>query len=247
MEFLHSKELLGIREDEQHLEDQECLKIFMDNLIYDEHNQNYVVGLPWRPNKHLLPSNLGIAEKRLDQLRRKFMANPEYGIAYNAKIQELHKLQFIEQVKQDTPLGDITHYLSHSGILKTESETTALRVVMDGSCKSYASAILLNDCLFTGPNLLGDMLQCLMSFRQEKFALSADIEKAFLKLQLRIEDRDALRFLFPKDITDPYSEYVVYRYRVVVFGASCSPFLLGAVIKKHIENFVKDEQFKQSL
>ena len=39
----------------------------------------------------------------------------------------------------------------------------------------------------------------------------------------------------------------VYRYKVVMFGASCSPFLLAAVIEVHLELHVKDRQLQESL
>ena len=68
-----------------------------------------------------------------------------------------------------------------------------------------------------------------------KFGATSDVEKAFLKLIIRIQDRDALRFFFPNDIFDPQSPMKIYRYRVVIFGASCSPFLLAAVIQRHLE------------
>ena len=153
----------------------------------------------------------------------------------------------MEEVLPGTPLGDVVHYLAHSGVIKEDSKSTKLRIVMDGSCKANASALSLNDCLYTGPNLIGDTLTCLLGFRCDKFALTADIEKAFLQLALRVEDRDAMRFYFPSDPLDPSSPMKVYRFKAVVFGASCSPFLLAAVIKKHIETFVQDQAFKDSL
>ena len=33
----------------------------------------------------------------------------------------------------------------------------------------------------------------------------------------------------------------IYRYKVVLFGASCSPFLLAAVVQKHLEIMLKDD------
>ena len=90
---------------------------------------------------------------------------------------------------------------------------------MDGSC-SQRGQLALNDCLYTGPNLVNDLLECLLGYRCDKFALTADLEKAFLHLVLRIVDRDAMRFLFYEDIFNPESPIITYRYKVVVFGAS---------------------------
>ncbi|GFW30937.1 integrase catalytic domain-containing protein [Trichonephila clavipes] len=67
----------------------------------------------------------------------------------------------------------------------------------------------------------------------------SDIERAFLQISLRDEDRDAVRFLFPdirSNQTDPY-KFQVYRFKRVMFGVNVSPFLLSATIKHHIENY----------
>ena len=205
LRFLEDKEALGIKDNEIHLDDKECLATFYRELRYDSVQQLYTVALPWRPNKCKLPSNIDLATSRMQQLQRRFMAHPEYGKAYEAKIEELHKHDFVEIVNQDSVQGDTIHYLAHSGVIKEESDTTSLRIVMDGSCRQNASTVSLNDCLYTGPNLLGDMLQCLLGFRTDAFSLTADIEKAFLNLNLRVEDRDALRFFFPENIFDPNS------------------------------------------
>ncbi|GFU63497.1 integrase catalytic domain-containing protein [Trichonephila clavipes] len=77
------------------------------------------------------------------------------------------------------------------------------------------------------------------SFRLNTIAITADIERAFLQISLRDEDRDAVRFLFPdirSNQTDPY-KFQVYRFKRVMFGINVSPFLLSATIKHHIENY----------
>ena len=38
------------------------------------------------------------------------------------------------------------------------------------------------------------------------------------------------------DPTDPSSPLVTYRFRVVLFGANCSPFILHATIMKHLKS-----------
>ncbi|CAL4075195.1 unnamed protein product [Meganyctiphanes norvegica] len=222
LEFLSSKTSLGVHPEEMHLNDKNCMEQFYKELHYDSVMKNYTVALPWKPNKWSLATNENLALKRMQQLQRKFMQNPKFGNAYASKIQELLTLNFIEEVTPDIELGDLPHYLAHSGVLKDNNNTTNLRIVMDGSCKANASSLSLNDCLYTGPNLIGDLLGCLLGFRCDRFALTADIEKAFLHLQLRIQDRDSMRFFFPTNIFDPTSHLKVFRYKVVVFGASCS-------------------------
>ncbi|XP_077866056.1 uncharacterized protein LOC144353339 [Saccoglossus kowalevskii] len=38
------------------------------------------------------------------------------------------------------------------------------------------------------------------------------------------------------DPDDPNSTFQIYRFKVVLFGAACSPFILNAAIKSHLEN-----------
>ena len=74
-------------------------------------------------------------------------------------------------------------------------------------------------------------------FRLYPIALTADIEKAFLMISVWPPDRDALRFLWLDDINAPSPQTVIYRFARVVFGVSCSPFLLNATLKGHIEGY----------
>ncbi|GFY33674.1 integrase catalytic domain-containing protein [Trichonephila clavipes] len=70
----------------------------------------------------------------------------------------------------------------------------------------------------------------LISFRSNKIAVLADVEKAFLQISLAPKDRDVVRFL----IDDGENGVQVYRFNRVLFGVNASPFLLAATIKTHI-------------
>ena len=126
-----------------------------------------------------------------------------------------------------------SHYLAHNGV-KCDTRTTPVRIVFDCSAKRDVSSPSLNDCLWTGPTLTSDMLQVLLRFRLHQFACASDIEKAFLMVQLREEDRNYTRFLWLENPVDPKSNMIIFRFRVVLFGAKSSPFLLNATIRKHL-------------
>ena len=82
-----------------------------------------------------------------------------------------------------------------------------------------------------------DLTGILLKFRTHKKAFSADIEKAFLQIELNSLDRDATRFLWLKDINKPVdskSNLEAYRFCRVLFGATPSPFLLNATIQYHL-------------
>ncbi len=52
---------------------------------------------------------------------------------------------------------------------------------------------------------------------------------------MKEEDRDYLRFLWVDDAFKERPEIQVIRFTRVVFGVSCSPFLLNATIRHHLE------------
>lgn len=49
------------------------------------------------------------------------------------------------------------------------------------------------------------------------------------------KDREVLRFLWVRDPLDDPPQYIVLRFATVVFGVSCSPFLLDATVRHHLE------------
>ncbi|VDI13728.1 Hypothetical predicted protein, partial [Mytilus galloprovincialis] len=68
-----------------------------------------------------------------------------------------------------------------------------------------------------------------------KFAVTTNIKKAFLQVGLHKSDRDVTRFFWLSDPTDSTSPFTTYRFKSVLFGATCSPFILNATLLKHFE------------
>ncbi|VDI18657.1 Hypothetical predicted protein [Mytilus galloprovincialis] len=81
---------------------------------------------------------------------------------------------------------------------------------------------------------LNKLTDILTRFRYGKYALTTDIEKAFLQIGLDEEDRDSTRFFWLRDPSNPKSELETYRFKVILFGATCSPFILNATLLKHL-------------
>jgi len=129
-----------------------------------------------------------------------------------------------------------SHYIPHRPV-KKDSDTTPIRIVYDCSCKQSPQYPSLNDCLHVGPPFLNHLCAILLRFRQYVYAFSADIEKAFLHVQLDEADRDCTRFLWLSNPEDPNSSFQTYRFKVVLFGASCSPFMLNAALTFHLQQY----------
>ena len=63
-------------------------------------------------------------------------------------------------------------------------------------------------------------------------SINGDLKKAFLQVRIRPEDRDALRFHWLYD-KDPQRVRTL-RFSRAIFRLTSSPFLLGGVIKQHL-------------
>ena len=112
-----------------------------------------------------------------------------------------------------------------------------MRVVYDASACSTGCS--LNECLHKGPPPKFDqkILDILIRFRTYKIALTADIEKAFLMVSVQESDRDVLRFLW-FDVHSENRKMICLRCTQVVFGVSCSPFLLNATLRHHLDKYI---------
>ena len=73
-----------------------------------------------------------------------------------------------------------------------------------------------------------------LKFRTNELAYCADIAKAFLRIGLQMCDHDVTRFLWYANPFDMNSPIIHYRFSVVLFGATCSPFLLQATLDTHL-------------
>ena len=109
--------------------------------------------------------------------------------------------------------------------------------MFDGSCRQGKGSASLNDCLLVGPPFLNDLCSILLRFRVPTFAFATDIEKAFLHVKLHKSDMDYTRFLWPSDIANPAGDLATYRFKVVPFGTTSSPFMLNAVIDLHLSKY----------
>ena len=65
--------------------------------------------------------------------------------------------------------------------------------------------------------------------------LLADLQKAFLQVGLKEDDRDAFRFLFNINGIEEH-----LRFTRVPFGVEASPFMLGATLQHHFDRQPKE-------
>ncbi|UYV73480.1 hypothetical protein LAZ67_10003636, partial [Cordylochernes scorpioides] len=203
----------------------------------------YEVALPWVQDKERIPSNKDLAENQLRSVRRKLEEvgdMKEYGQIF----EEWMKQGIIEYAREDKLDG--VHYLPHRPVYKRNSQTSRIRPVFNASARKRGK-LSLNDCLDKGPNLIEIIPRLLNKFRKYEVGVSSDIEKAFLQIGIKEEDRDYLRFLWHTED----GRLITYRHKRVVFGITTSPYLLKATLSLHLDKApehlkITAEQLKSS-
>ena len=87
------------------------------------------------------------------------------------------------------------------------SSTTPVRIIYDWSYHQSKDHPSLNDCLMVGPPFQNEICSIMLRFRFHNIALSTDIEKAFLHVNLNEADFDYKRFLWLSIPSDPESAF----------------------------------------
>ena len=230
------------------------------------HNgERYVVKLPWISDKRAkLGTNFSQAFSRLVssmKRKRKVKFSEECEKYEEIMVEQLEK-GILEKVETIGSINEVyekiatnpnyfdklavtsqdstVHYLPHHGVYKAGSKK--LRIVYDASASINKHAYSLNDCLETGPNLMNSLVHILLRFRKHEFAAKADIAKAFLQVEIDGNDKDALRLLWVEN-----NEVWVYRFARLPFGLCCSPTILAAILKKHLETSNLNDELTQAI
>ena len=236
LQKLWDLESIGIRPAESsisttHAEDV-TLKKFKETLTYND--GRYEICLPWKEDRIALKDNYRQAERRLYNLEKKLIHEPMKAASYGEAINKYAENGVAEEVPCDEIIptdGRPVFYLPHHAIIREDKQTTKTRVVFDASARD-SNGVSLNSCLEPGPALQPDLVGILLRFRKNYVGIMGDIEKMFLQIRLKEEDRDSHRYLW-RDL-DPKATPKIYRMTRVTFGVVSSPFLAIGTIQEHV-------------
>ncbi|XP_068214091.1 uncharacterized protein [Palaemon carinicauda] len=228
LENLWKLDTIGItKEPFSHLEEK-AVDHFKGTTQYK--TRKYVMQVPFKCNKHPA-SNYARAFAQLMSVKKS--KNSQLFTDYRNILDEYLEENIFEPVPLGTPVDGKVHYLPHRPIVKN-SATTSIRIVFNASSRSNPNSLSLNDSLYTEPNLASKIQSMILMFREKPFGLTADISKAFLRIEIVSEQRDFCRFLFLEDLE--MKRIVAYQFKVVLFGATSSPYLLNQTIQHHLDS-----------
>ena len=210
---------------------------------------HYCIGLPKKPSILTLQNNRCQALQRLHSLQRKFSRNEDFKGKYVSFVEDLFVKGYASEVLEEnlSQTDRPTWYLPHHGVFHPRKQK--IRVVFD--CSARFAGASLNSHLLQGPDLTNNLVGVLLRFRQDKFAVMANLESMFHQVRVPTEDQDLLRFLWwPKgDTTTKPKEYCMH---VHIFGATSSPavcvYALNRTAQDNVEDFGKEtvDTVKQS-
>ena len=126
------------------------------------------------------------------------------------------------------PTGEVVHYIPHQAVIRENVETTKM-IVYDCSSRANAQTPSFNDCLQTSTPLQPLLFDILLRNRMQKHCVTGDVQKAFLQIRLHEQDRDALWVLWYDSLAS--RNIIEYRFTRVIFGATSSPYILGATFR----------------
>ena len=176
--------------------------------------ERYEIGLPWKPDASLT-NNYFAALNQLRSLHKRLKEKPDTLQTFNSTIESDLQKNYIATVTMTHPQPEHIWYLPTHPVENPNKPEKVRRVA---NAASIFKGTSLNDNLLTGPNLLTDLLELILRFREHAIGVLADIEGMFMQIAIRPEDQSALRFLWLED--DLVRQY---QYTRLIFGANCSP------------------------
>ena len=188
----------------------------------------YEVGLPWRDEDAVMPDNHRMALKRLTSLEKNLLQNPEKAKAYSEAIEGYMEQGYARKVSAEERQSEEKKrwVLPHHAV--THPEKLKPRVVFDAAAE--VGGVSLNTELLKGPDFLQNLCAVLLRFREERYAIVADIYQMFHQILVRSQDQPALSFLWRS--IDPSKPPDMYQMSVVIFGAKCSPTIANYILRR---------------
>ena len=225
-------ERIGIAQENLSPSERETVSIVRSSL--EKSDKGYIVRLPFKDESH--PSvNYRNAKGQLSSHIQRVSYDEILFKQYTETVNTYLEKNFIEETPNEPIAG---HYLPHHPVFK-KSATTPVRIVFNASSKP-TDGTSLNDCLLTGLSLTATSHNILVTSHQGKFAITADISKAYHRIIVNEQVQDYFKFLYFNLETE---EQRTFRFCVVMLGATCSPYLLQETLQTHFSESVAGRKF----
>ena len=174
--------------DEISIEDKKFLDIVEKNTSKKDYH--YVVPLPFRDGRLVMPNNRVEAFRRLMFLKQIFLKDQKFFDDYKTFMDNLLVKGYLKQ--SEVVLSGKTLYIPHHDVYHP-SKPGKVRVAFDCSAEFQGKSI--NRELLSGPDLTNQIIGTMARFREEKIAFMADIEAMLHQVLVLDDQQTLLKFL----------------------------------------------------
>ena len=198
-----------------------------------EDPQHYTCRVPWKNGVPNLQNNLKMVMGRQKMTNYSgYLEKKGTNLAeVDAKFQDMLDKGYIEEVTDINDINRKDSYLEpYFPVVDKTRETTKLRIVFDAAAVD-ANGKSLNSEIEKGPNMLNDLFQILLRFRQYEYAVQADISEMFLRIRLHEDDKKYHRF---------YWNGKIWQWTRTLFGNRASPDISQKVLTVHANKMIKE-------
>ena len=159
--------------------DKHALSIFNSETVHN--SERYIVPMLWIDSNVSLPNNYVSSLAQLKTLERRLSKDSELRDRYADTCREDIRKGYIVTLEPHDPRkrSDREWYLSHHPVVNPNKPVNVRRV-LNGASKFHRTS--LNKFLLVGPPLLQNLIFVFLRFRQQKYAVSADLEGMFLQV-----------------------------------------------------------------
>lgn len=191
------------------------------SIEYRQAERRFYAIPPWLSEKRP-ESNLSIVRYVQMQCFRRLQKKGLLDI-YTRAVNEFEENGYSVRLPESETSG---YFLPHRPVFK-EGSTTSVRPVFNGSFARFGQRSL-NDLLFKGAWPQTNLHSTLVIWRLFEFSVFADVKKAFLQIRIPEADRQYFRYLW----FDADGRMIAFEMTSLIFGATSSPFVLYAVLRK---------------
>lgn len=147
--------------------------------------KGYEIGLLWKNETTSFPDSFQSALSRLLIQEKKMKSNPDLRTWYNSKIDEYLQKGYARKLSPHEYMTTTkkTFYLPHCVVVNPNKQERKHRLVFDAAAK--VQGVSLNSKLLTGPDSTESLLGILIRFRENRFAITGDIQEMFSRISIR--------------------------------------------------------------
>lgn len=192
-------------------EEESCEQIFV-NQHKRTRAGRYIVRIPFSETIDKLGKSKQRALHQFFAMEARMKRSKEFAEKYRLFMQEYETLGHMSQISEKEESG---YYTPHHGVLTSGK----FKVVFNASSPT-TSGISLNETELIGEKLQRDLFEILISFRQFRIGIAADIEKMYRQVLIDKEDRKYQKIIWRYNDTEPIR---IYQLNTITYGHACAP------------------------